>query len=132
MKAIVISGRLGKDAELRRTQGGDPVLSFSVAVDDGYGEGKRTMWFECSVFGNRAQALEQHLKKGTSVSVSGAFGTREYDGKTYLQIRVNDVTFIGNAPAKDERPAPRKQEPAGSYGMADELSDEIPFMMEWR
>ncbi len=38
MKQITIAGRLGKDAELRRTQGGDPVLSFPVAVDDGYGE----------------------------------------------------------------------------------------------
>jgi single-strand DNA-binding protein len=130
MKAITIAGRLTKDAELRRLQDGTPVMNFSVAVDDGYGASKKAMFFDCSMFGTRGQALEQHLTKATQVVVSGDFGKREHDGKTYLMVRVNDVTLMGGKPQSDA-PA-RRQEPAGSYGQRDELSDEIPFLMEWR
>jgi single-strand DNA-binding protein len=133
MKNIVISGRTGKDAELRRLQDGTPVLSFSVAVDDGFGESKKTMWFDCSMFGNRGQALEKHLVKGTPVTVAGDFGEREHAGKVYKQIRVNDVTLQGMAKEQTSTTPARtkREEPAGSYGAPD-LSDEIPFVMEWR
>jgi single-strand DNA-binding protein len=131
MKNIVISGRTGKDAELRRLQDGTPVLSFSVAVDDGYGESKKTMWFDCSMFGARGQALEKHLVKGTPVTAAGDFGKREHEGKTYLQVRVNDVTLQGGKPQSDAPARTKREEPAGSYGAPD-LSDEIPFVMEWR
>lgn len=130
MKQICIAGRLGKDAELRRTQGGDPVLSFSVAVDDGYGQNKRTLWFDCSVWGKRGEALSQHLRKGTAVAVSGDFSTREHDGRTYFTVRVSEVTMQGGG---HERGSQRTSydEPDNSR-RADDLSDEIPFAPEWR
>jgi single-strand DNA-binding protein len=104
MKTIVIAGRLGRDAELRRTQGGDPVLSFPVAVDDGYGERKSTMWFDCSVWGKRAEALSSHLVKGMAVAVSGDLGKREHDGKTYLTVRVSELTMQGGGERQDAKP----------------------------
>ena len=64
MKQIVIAGRTGKPAELRRTQNGDAVLSFSVAVDDGFGQNKKTLWFDCSVWGKRGETLKDMLPKG--------------------------------------------------------------------
>jgi single-strand DNA-binding protein len=130
MKTISIAGRVGKNAETRRTQNGDPVTSFSVAVDDGYGERKSTMWFDCSLWGNRGNSLAQHLTKGTSLSLSGELGKREHEGKTYLTIRVNELTLQGGNERKAEQPA-QKQE---GYGQASggnpsprELDDEIPF-----
>jgi len=137
MKSIVIAGRTGKDAELRRLQDGTPVLSFTVAVDDGYGESKKTMWFDCAMYGNRGVALEKHLTKGTAVTVAGELGRREHEGRTYLQIRVHDLDMQGSARlptgAADTHSAPRarREEPAGSYGKAA-LDDEIPFAPEWR
>lgn len=140
MKMIVIAGRIGKDAVLRTTQNGDSVLGFSVAVDDGYGQNKRTMWFDCSVWGKRADALVQYLVKGTAVAVSGDLSTREHEGKTYLTIRVNEVTMQGGG-EKQDRPA--RQDRITSYDRDDprttgggsigrELDDEIPFAPEWR
>jgi single-strand DNA-binding protein len=133
MKAIVIAGRLGRDSELRRTQSGDPVLSFSVAVDDGYGENKKTLWFDCSVWGKRGESLSKMLSKGTAVAVSGDLSTREHEGKTYLTIRVNDVTLQGGGERQDK---PAKQQ-SMSYGQAsggkassdgeDFEHDSIPF-----
>jgi single-strand DNA-binding protein len=125
MKNIVIAGRTGKDAELRRLQDGTPVLSFSVAVDDGFGESKKTMWFDCSMFGNRGQALEKHLVKGTPVTVAGDFGKREHEGKTYLQVRVNDVTLQGGKPQSS--PAPERQSGIERAPTFEDDGDMIPF-----
>lgn len=133
MKSIVVAGRLGKDSVHRKTQGGDSVLGFSVATDDGYGQNKRTLWFDCSLWGKRADALAQYLVKGTSVAVSGDLSTREHEGKTYLTIRVNEVTMQGGG-EKQDKPAQR-QERSTSYDRDDErthggsreLDDEVPF-----
>lgn len=132
MKAIVIAGRLGKDSQLRRTQAGEPVLSFTVAVDDGYGDTKKTLWFDCSLWGKRGSTLESMLKKGKEVTVSGDISTREHDGKTFLTVRVNDVTLQGGG----ERKAEPKQQSL-SYGQASggaspDLGDSIPFSPEVR
>lgn len=120
MKQITIAGRTGKAGELRRTQGGDPVLSFSVAVDDGYGEKKSTMWFDCSVWGKRASALEPHIGKGTALTLTGDLGRREHDGKTYLTVRVNELTLQGGGEK-------RERQPDDGAPQAREMDDEVPF-----
>lgn len=121
MKNITIAGRLGKDSTLRRTQDSTAVLSFSVAVDDGYGQNKKTLWFDCSVWGKRGEALEQYLVKGTAVAVSGDLSTREHEGKAYLTVRVDQVTMQGGG-ERAEKPA---AQPGAS--MRDVMDDEIPF-----
>jgi len=136
MKNIVIAGRLTRDAELRRTQNGEPVLGFSVAVDDGYGQNKRALFFDCSLFGKRGESLGNHLGKGTSVTVSGDFSTREHNGKTYLTVRVNELTLQGggargsNDDAERERAEARSQQQAQQSGYGTDLDDDpdsIPF-----
>ncbi len=127
MKAITIAGRLTKDADLRTTTGGDQVCGFSVAVDDRSGREKTTMFFDCSLWGKRGEALGQHLTKGTSVTVSGDLGKREHDGKTYLTVRVNDVTLQGGKPQGDagqSRTGGGGSSPQQTY----DLSDDIPFI----
>lgn len=135
MKQICIAGRLGKNPELRRTQGGDPVLSFSVAVDDGYGDRKSTMWFDCSVWGKRASALEPHLSKGMAVAIIGDLGRREHEGKTYLAVRVSELTMQGGGEKQERQPKQESYREA-SGGRAPDLGDtyghgeddgEIPF-----
>lgn len=124
MRTIVIAGRLGKDARLNRTHDGDPILNFSVATDDGYGENKRTLWFDCSLFGKRGEKLAQYLTKGTAVAVSGDLSTRQHEGKTYLTVRVNELTMQGSGQDRGER----RDEPARqSGGHGAEMDDEIPF-----
>lgn len=135
MKIITVAGRTGKPGELRHTQGGDPVLSFSVAVDDGYGDKKSTLWFECAVWGKRAMALEPHIGKGTALTVSGDFSKREHDGKTYLTIRVNELTLQGGSEKREPAKAAARSSyddpddartPSGSQGSRD-LNDDLPF-----
>jgi len=139
MKSITIAGRVGKDAENRQTQGGDNVTGFTVAVDDGYGQNKSTLWFDVSFWGKRGAAVSQYLKKGAQVTVTGDLGTREYNGKTYLTIRANDLTLQGgnrdggqsggySGAASDGYNAGGR--PSG--GALRDMDDEIPFAPEMR
>lgn len=125
MKNITIAGRVTRDSKLNRTGSGDPVLSFSVAVDDWSGKEKGTEFFGVSLWGKRAGTLEKYLTKGTSVSVCGDLSRREHEGKTYFQVRADNVTLMGGGQKAEEehrQPTPAKQEQASSY-----LDDDLPF-----
>lgn len=132
MKMIVISGNIGKSAEVRSTQNGDKVTGWSVAVEERSGKEKRTVWFDCTMWGARGEALAQWLTKGSKVSVAGELSTREHNGKTYLTIRADQVTLMGGKPADDRddgyspqaRTADKAQRPETSRA---DLDDEIPF-----
>jgi single-strand DNA-binding protein len=121
MKTITIAGNIGKDAETRTTQGGETVTSFNVAVEDRTGKEKATMWFRCSLWGKRGPALAPYLTKGGKVCVAGDLSAREHEGKTYLEIRADQVTLMGGKPDGDRREPEYKPEQRG------ELNDEIPF-----
>lgn len=128
MKAIVIAGNIGKDAVTRTTQGGDKITGWSVAVEDGFGQNKRTLWFDCSWFGSRGEKVAQYLTKGSKVTVSGDFSTREHEGKTYLQVRVNDVTLQGGGQDRQRDDRQQSSQQDGGYGAArSDMDDEIPF-----
>lgn len=139
MKSISIAGNIGKNAETRSTQGGDKVTSWSVAVEERAGQEKRTLWFDCSLWGKRGEALAQYLTKGTKVAVSGEFTTREHDGKTYLSIRANEVSLLGGGEQRQERQrGGYDQSPQGSAagaktgGASRDFDDEIPFACDHR
>ncbi len=127
MNNSTFAGRLGKDAEVRRTQDGKTVTSFSLAVDEYRGGEKSTLWVDVSMWGDRFEKLAQYLRKGSSVTVSGRAGVREYNGKAYLTLSGFDVTLQGGKPEGERRDVQddyREKRPTG--GGAD-LDDEIPF-----
>lgn len=136
MNVITIAGQLGRDAEMRYLPNGDPVCSFSVA--DSAGKDKTTIWWSCSLFGKRAEALSQYLTKGQAVTVGGTITQREYtdkDGvaKKSMDVRVNEIALQGGKrEAQEEKPqrqerqqrqAPQQRPSAGF----EDLDDSIPF-----
>lgn len=135
MNNLSIAGRLGRDAELRYTQGGKPVLGFAVAVDKrGPGGEKGTEWVDCSLWGDRGEKVAEYLTKGKVVAVSGEAGARAYMGKdgkpvATLTLRVIELTLLGGSADGGERP----QRPAGgapkpAAGPAPEFDEsEVPF-----
>lgn len=139
MNVWTFTGRLGADAELRTTQGGEKVLSFRVANDVGFGERKTTQWAECSLWGRRGEAIAQYLTKGKQVCVSGELTLREFqkrDGSAGfgLAVRVNEVEFSGGSKDGQGQDGQR----ASNAGTAttsrapganphDDLDGEIPF-----
>ena len=119
-------GRVGRNAESRHTQGGNQVLNWSMAVDSGYGDNKTTIWLDCALWGERGGKLAQYILKGHLLEAHGELGTREHEGKTYLTLRVVDVTLIHpREGAQDNRPAPHQA--ARATPAAPDMDDDIPF-----
>jgi single-strand DNA-binding protein len=105
MNSFNAIGRVGKDAQTRFTQGGEPVTGWSLAVDSGYGDKKQTLWLDCSLWGKRGEKVAEYITKGSQLGVSGELGSREHDGKTYLTLRVGEVSLIGGKPESGRQPA---------------------------
>lgn len=126
MQVTMIAGNVGKDAELRRTQSGDAVLGFSVAVDNGKdknGNKRDSTWYRCSVWGKRAESLENYIKKGTKLALTGRVGVDVYEGRGSLTLNVNELTFMGGG--SQEREPVQHQE--HDEPPRNDMDDEIPF-----
>ena len=133
MNVFTAIGRIGRDAQTRFTQGGKPVTGWSLAVDSGYGDNKTTTWVDCALWGERGEKIAQYITKGAQVGVTGEIGTREHEGKTYVTLRVSDVTLLGGrgeGSAGSRGDAPQRQRPgrtADKQSMDDFGDDSIPF-----
>ncbi len=113
MNSITVAGTLGRDAEMKNLPNGDAVLNFSVA--DSQGKDKPTIWWNCQLFGKRAESLSQYLTKGQAVTVSGSVSEREWtdrDGvtKKSLNVRVNELALQGGR-REEPKPKPRQEDP---------------------
>lgn len=145
---VVLLGNLGKDPEVRRLNSGKPVVSFSVATsetwkDKNSGERKeKTEWHNVVIFNEGlAGVAEKYLRKGSKVYLEGQLQTRKwqdqsgqdrYTTEIVLQNFRGELVLLGDK-AEGGQPASTKAaapEQGGSY--ADDLSDEIPFLPEWR
>ncbi len=127
MNSITIAGGLGRDAEIKYLNNGDPICNFSVA--DSQGRDKGTIWWNCSLFGKRGEALSQYLTKGQSVTVVGTITEREWQDKEgnkrkSMDVRVSEIALQGGR--KEAEPQEeRRQAPAPAQPNIDE--DELPF-----
>lgn len=136
MNVITIAGNLGKDAELRHTQTGDAVASFSVA--DSMGRDKPTTWWKCSLWGKRAEVLSQYLTKGSRVTVTGSATERKWTDKdgqerVTLEIRVNDIALQGGGDGESRQPQARPAQREEAPRAADPFeTDDIPFSNPYR
>ena len=123
-QVVILTGNLGKDAEMRFTPTGTQILNFSLPIDIGFGEKKETMWVRCAMFGERAQKLAEHLTKGKGVQVVGEFRMPTiYEGKNgntvNMDFNVNQLSFVGGA--KDASGG------NGASVTAGQSAEEIPF-----
>jgi single-strand DNA-binding protein len=74
------TGTVGRDAEVRYTPSGLAVLSVTVANNIGFGDKQQTLWIRVALFGKRAEGgLQNYLKKGQQVFVSGELTQNEYN-----------------------------------------------------
>jgi single-strand DNA-binding protein len=103
-------GRIGKDAELKKTNSGIDVSNFSVAVVIGYGEREKTIWIDCTMWASQAKALNQYLTKGKQVALTGQLDVRAWlsdkdrEAKANIQMSVSEVTFCGSPQNSSSEP----------------------------
>lgn len=121
---IVIIGRLGFDPTSHTTKSGSEICALKVAVNTGYGDNKKTDWYNVSVFGKQAASCAQSLSKGSLVCATGSLQTREYETKDgqkrlSLELTADNVTFLDK---KSERPQNTANDDFGSY-----ICEDAPF-----
>ncbi len=129
---LTIVGNVGRDAELKYTQGGIAVLKFSVGVNKtiGKGEDKRqtTTWFNVTVWRERAEVLAEYIKKGMQVLVTGEIGLSPYIGKdgkpnASLELTADDVKLLTSRQEMERRAA-------GEYDAEPEAEEELEAQSE--
>lgn len=134
---VCISGNLTRDPELRSTAGGTSVMGFGVAVNERRKNAQTGEWedypnfVDCTLFGKRAEALEQYLSKGTKVAVEGRlrYSSWEKDGqkRSKLGVIVDEIELMSRRDGEHHqdyahqgyRPAPQAQEAC--------YDEDIPF-----
>jgi single-strand DNA-binding protein len=129
MNSLTVAGTLGKDSELKQLNSGDYICNFSIA--DSMGRDKGTIWWNCTLFGKRAESLSSYLVKGQAVTVVGTVTEREWTDKEgnkrkSMDVRVNDVALQGGR--RDAEPQQERQRPAAKTQQSfDDADDDIPF-----
>ena len=108
INSVVIMGRLTKDPELKTTQSGLSVVSFTVAVDRKYQKGgeRQADFLNVVAWRHTAEFVEKYFHKGYMIAVQGSIQTRKYEDKngnnrTAVEIVADNVSFCGS---KDEKP----------------------------
>lgn len=103
INSVALVGRLTRDPELRRTQQGDAVTSFTLAVNRNYTakDGQQQADFiNCVVWRKQAENVERYCSKGSMVGVEGRLQSRSYDNAQGQKVFVTEVfcssvQFIG-------------------------------------
>lgn len=140
--------RIGRDAEVRFTQGGDAVVSLPLAFEYGKKvDGKKPVqWVDGALWGKRGEAMAPYLLKGQQVGVTldevhiETFTKGDGTPGVKLAGKVSNIEFAGSAPQQGQQqaarqPAPREQQrPQPSQKPArqpepdfDSFDDDVPF-----
>jgi single-strand DNA-binding protein len=152
---VILLGNVGKDPEIRTTQGGMTVASFSLATAERAKDQQgnwtdKTEWHNLVAFQRTAEIVRDYVKKGTQVYIEGKIQTRSWDDKESGQkkyrteILVNDLQLLGGrgegassgggaertsggyATNSYSRPAPPSA-PANDYADQGITDEDIPF-----
>lgn len=106
LNRTIMMGRLTRDPELRKTQTGTPVCSFSIACDRGFknasGE-KETDFFDCVAWRQTAEFVSQYFTKGRMVVVEGRLQNRNWTDKEGNKHRTTEL-IVDNAYFGDSKP----------------------------
>ena len=129
MITVTFTGNVGKDGEIRTVSGTD-VLNFNVAVRNGSKRDAGTNWFRVGVWGQRANFLAEHVKKGAKVAVTGELEIGEYDGKPQFNVRAHDVDpFCGGKREDTGNGAGGYRAPVDTSPDYDaDLDSDVPFL----
>jgi len=138
LNKVFIMGRLARDPELRRTQSGIAVASFTLAVDRDYKDkssGERGVdWIDCTAWRQAGEFVSKYFTKGRMAIVEGRLQITDWTDKDGNKRRKTEV-IVENVYFGDSKPAGQSSASAQSYGAPPaqeytELNDddgELPF-----
>ena len=122
LNVITIGGRLTKDPELRTTQTGVSVCSFSVAVERDFaaqGQQKETDFFDCVVWRQGAEFVSKYFHKGDMILVTGRMQSRDWTDNNGVKRKAweiqNASAYFGGNKKDGSGQAGGYQSPADYY-----------------
>ena len=137
-------GHMSADPELKYTASGKAVCNFNLAVDDGFGENKKTLWIRVTCWGQTAETAQKYAGKGHRVGITGRITQETFTrqgsdreetktGVTCERLDLLEPKKDGGQPTPQQRPEPRNHaipsNRPGAATPADDYADEddIPF-----
>lgn len=140
MNKCIFVGRTTRDVELRYTQSANPLAvgRTSIAVESGYGDKKKTSFFNISAFGEKAETMDKFVKKGTKIILECEAVQNEYtdrEGKKQNTVSFNVKSFefaeskAASSSAGQTSDAPKSQSNTDGFYPVDNTieDDDLPF-----
>ena len=122
LNVAIIMGRLTRDPELRRTNSGKPVASFTVAVDRDYaaeGQEKETDFIDCVAWNGTAEFVSKYFSKGSMIVVNGRLQLRNWTDKEGNKRRSAEIlagnVYFGESKKQDNGPRTSQNSYQGGY-----------------
>ena len=135
MNNCSLIGRLTKDPEVKKTQSGTSVCSFTIAVDRRFknADGTREADFiPCVGWRQVADIIGQYFHKGSRIGITGSIQTRSYDGqngKVFItEVLVSEIEFIDKkSETQEQNQTPAPQAEAIAPNEEEYIDESLPF-----
>ena len=135
LNKVTLIGNLGKDPELRYTNSGVPVATFSLATNEMWKDQEgntqeRTEWHNVVAWQKLAEICGEYLKKGSKVYIEGRLQTRSWDDKNTGQKRYSTEIVAADMIMLDARGAGSRTSEVPSATTekpAQEEKEDLPF-----
>ena len=103
LNRVILMGRIAQELEMKTTQSGVSVLSFSIAVDRNFvrqGEERQTDFIDCVAWRQQAEFINKYFGKGRMICIEGTLQKRSYDDRSgnkrwVTEVVVDQVSFTG-------------------------------------
>lgn len=134
MNIVILTGRLTATPELRKTESGVSVSSFSIAVDRKFSKENQADFINCVAWRNTAEFITKYFTKGQSIAIEGTLHQNSYTDKegvkrTTYDVQVSNAEFCGSKSVKSENNnIPDNLSKTSDFDEADSIpAEDLPF-----
>jgi single-strand DNA-binding protein len=142
---VTLIGFLGDSPELKFSEQGKPVCTFSLAVNERWKDPagaprERVEWFQIVCFARLAEVCGEYLNKGRHIYLEGRLQTRKWKGpegekRTAIEVVANQMQILDRAPQNGDgakavgtsKPSEPADEGDNPFNEPGETTDQIPF-----
>lgn len=126
MNLVLLTGRIGHDIDLKKTNTGKSLVRLRLAVRVNK---DLTEWFSVTAWDKTAEYLSQYAHKGDLINIEGRLSTRTYEEKTYTDVVASRIEILSHSEKQQPKggtfTAPEPEDPL--HGVEPTLWDELPY-----
>lgn len=129
MNVVMIQGRLVREPEMKKIPSGTSVTEVTVAVDDGWGDNKKTVFVRTTIWDKTAEMVAKNFKKGDAIIIEGKLSQQTWEDKNGGGKREKTGVTATRVHFPMSKPSGKTQTAgAATTTIADTMSNEdIPF-----